>query len=245
MQSSSRKVIYTSHGNFCGSYSRIDERRRVIFGMLSNTKTFSSRIKWIISIHERINSSLFIRWSDSSGYVWIERERARLKKKTKKKDENRKKKKIWKKVREKMIVRLESFRAFSQTSTRDLSRPITSGEQHRWLFARLKHSPFRRFCFWSRKRSEGVRWFISRTPYWAAASGTRPRKFPKLFSPLSTDLSDHFLAFEILANPLPSRKNSILICEILETTPLLAIDKSLVDRFLGKNWRKHRRQMYI
>lgn len=83
VQNSSRKVIYTSHGNFCGSYSRIDERRRVIFGMLSNTKTFSSRIKWIISIHERINSSLFIRWSDSSGYVWIERERerARLKKK--------------------------------------------------------------------------------------------------------------------------------------------------------------------
>lgn len=121
-----------------------------------------------------------------------------------------KKKKIWKKVREKMIVRLESFRAFSQTSTRDLSRPITSGEQHRWLFARLKHSPFRRFCFWSRKRSEGVRWFISRTPYWAAASGTRPRKFPKLFSPLSTDLSDHFLAFEILANPRPFRHAKIL-----------------------------------
>lgn len=74
VQSSSRKVIYTSRGNFCGSYSRTDERRRVIFGTLSNTKTFSSRIKWIISIHERINSSLFIRWSDSSGYVWIERE---------------------------------------------------------------------------------------------------------------------------------------------------------------------------
>lgn len=72
--SSSRKVIYTSRGNFCGSYSRTNERRRVIFGMLSNTKTFSSRIKWIISIHERINSSLFIRWSDFSGYVWIERE---------------------------------------------------------------------------------------------------------------------------------------------------------------------------
>lgn len=72
--SSSRKVIYTSRGNFCGSYSRTNERRRVIFRMLSNTKTFSSRIKWIISIHERINSSLFIRWSDSSGYVWIERE---------------------------------------------------------------------------------------------------------------------------------------------------------------------------
>lgn len=114
--------------------------------------------------------------------------------------------KKWKKVREKMIVRPQSFRAFSQTSTRDLSRPITSGEQHRWLFARLKHSPFRRFCFWSRKRSEGVRWFISRAPYWATASGTRPRKFPKLFSPLSTDLSDHFLSFEILANPRPFRQ---------------------------------------
>lgn len=146
-----------------------------------------------------------------------------------------------------MIVRLESFRAFSQTSTRDLSRPITSGEQHRWLFARLKHSPFRRFCFWSRKRSEGVRWFISRTPYWAAASGTRPRKFPKLFSPLSTDPRRPLprVRNPRESPPLPSCKNSILICEILETTPLLAIDKSLVDRFLGKNWRKHRRQIYI
>ena len=165
----------------------------------------SSRVKWIISIHERINSSPF------HTAKWLfERclNRERLKKKKKKKDENRKKK--WKKVREKMIVRPESFRAFSQTSTRDLSRPITSGEQHRWLFARLKHSPFGRFCFWSRKRSEGVRWFISRAPYWATASGTRPRKFPKLFSPLSTDLGDHFLSFEILANPRPFRHAKIL-----------------------------------
>lgn len=175
--------------------------------MLSNTKTFSSRIKWIISIHERINSPpLSYGEVTLRATVWIER--ARLKKKRRRRKMKIEKK--WKKVREKMIVRPQSFRAFSQTSTRDLSRPITSGEQHRWLFARLKHSPFRRFCFWSRKRSEGVRWFISRAPYWATASGTRPRKFPKLFSPLSTDLSDHFLSFEILANPRPFRHAKIL-----------------------------------
>ena len=56
-----------------------------------------------------------------------------------------------------------------------------------WLFARLKHSPFRRF---SRSLSKEVRarWFISRAPYWAAASGTRPRKFPKLFSSIAVEL---------------------------------------------------------
>lgn len=110
-----------------------------------------------------------------------------------------------------MIVRLESFRAFSQTSVRGLSPLITSGEQHRWLFARLKHSPFRRFYLDPEEvRARGD---LYRERHIKPLPVARDqRNSCKLFSLWLTDIRDRFLAPNVFANLRLFRHAEILPC---------------------------------